>query len=67
MKNAGEKMENTDKKNSYIVVSYKKSSSDKGGIGYDIDCCACEGVTEEEMTRLGTIALNTARKIREVI
>lgn len=52
---------------SYVKISYKKSSSKDGGQGYDIDVCACSGATEKEMNDLGDLAINTARKLREVI
>lgn len=52
---------------SYVKISYKKSSSAQGGVGYDIDVCACEGATEKQMEELGNTSINTAKKLRQVI
>ena len=56
-----------DELKTFVKVSYKKSSSKDGGIGYDIDVCAADGATQEVIERLSTLAIKTAKRLREVI
>ena len=52
---------------SYVKVNYKRSSSKDAGTGYDIDVKCITGATKEEMEEIGTLALKTAKAIRERI
>lgn len=59
-------MENEKQELNFVQVNYKKSSSKDGKIGWDI-VVKNTNASQKELDDIATIAINTAKKLQNVI